>query len=264
MDRKCSTAPYAGGPNYIYTEFYPKNLAVTTDFLSSTSGTLTGVAKGTGEALSDAWSLISDLLGTSDQLSNGLMGLTKNPWGTFASSVEASQTKAAMATIYDMQGNTAAAAAIRAKSDIEFALNFLPANRARTLAELGAGAKGTGAVVDDTIKALPAPRQIDASWSASTYNNGGLMTGSEYVFYRHGPDSGFANVSKFSQGTSVKDVSSYVDDALRYGKVTPNGPGGHVIEYNAGKVIGTNVSGAPTSTIKINVRDGVIRTAFPY
>ncbi|GID09111.1 hypothetical protein TMM008_63130 [Pseudomonas sp. 008] len=35
-------------------------------------------------------------------------------------------------------------------------------------------------------------------------------------------------------------------------------------EYNAGKVIGTNVSGAPTSTIKINVRDGVIQTAFPY
>ena len=126
------------------------------------------------------------------------------------------------------------------------------------------GAKGTGAVVDDTIKALPAPRQIDASWSASTYNKGGLMTGIEHVFYRHGPDSGFSNVSKFSQRTSVKDVSSYVDNALRYGKVTPNGPGGHVIEYNAGKVIGTNVSGAPTSTIKINVRDGVIQTAFPY
>ncbi len=126
------------------------------------------------------------------------------------------------------------------------------------------GAKGTGAVVDDTIKALPAPRQIDASWSASTYNKGDLMTGIEHVFYRHGPDSGFANVSKFSQGTSVKDVSSYVDNALKYGKVTPNGPGGHVIEYNAGKVIGTNVSGAPTSTIKINVRDGVIQTAFPY
>lgn len=126
------------------------------------------------------------------------------------------------------------------------------------------GTKGTGAVVDDTIKALPAPRQIDASWSASTYNEGGLMIGVERVFYRHGPDSGFANVSKLSQGTSVKDVSSYVDNALRYGRVTPNGPGGHVIEYNAGKVIGTNVSSAPTSTIKINVRDCVIQTAFPY
>jgi hypothetical protein len=126
------------------------------------------------------------------------------------------------------------------------------------------GTKGLGAFVDDTIKALPAPRQIDASWSASTYNKGGLMTGIEHVFYRHGPDSGFADVSKFSQGTSVKNISSYVDSALRYGNVTPNGPSGHVIEYNTGKVIGTSVSGAPTSTIKINVRDGIIKTAFPY
>lgn len=89
------------------------------------------------------------------------------------------------------------------------------------------------------------------------------MTGIEHVFCRHGPDSGFSNVSKFSQGTSLKDVSSYVDSALRYGKVSPNGPGGYVIEYNAGKIIGTNAAGAPTSTIKVNVRDGVIQTAFP-
>lgn len=89
------------------------------------------------------------------------------------------------------------------------------------------------------------------------------MTGIEHVFYRHGPDSGFSNVNKFSQGTSLKDVSNYVDSALRYGKVSPNGPGGYVIEYNAGKVIGTNSSGVPTSTIKVNVRGGVIQTAFP-
>ena len=56
------------------------------------------------------------------------------------------------------------------------------------------------------------------------------MTGIEHAFYRHRPDSRFTNVSKFSQGTSVKDVSSYVDKALRYRKVTPNGPDGHVIE----------------------------------
>ncbi|UFH49284.1 hypothetical protein [Pseudomonas sp. KNUC1026] len=126
------------------------------------------------------------------------------------------------------------------------------------------GTKATGTAVDDTIKALPAPKQIDASWGANTYKKGGLMTGIEHVFYRHGPDSGFVNIGKFSEGTSIKDVSNYVDSALRYGKVTPNGPGGYIVEYNAGKVIGTNISGAPTSTIKINVRDGVIHTAFPY
>ena len=29
-------------------------------------------------------------------------------------------------------------------------------------------------------------------------------------------------------------------------------------------MVGTNVSDAPISTIKINVREGVIQTAFPY
>ena len=89
------------------------------------------------------------------------------------------------------------------------------------------------------------------------------MSGVEHVFYRHGPDSGFSNVSKFSRGTSLKDVASYVDSALRYGKISPNGPGGYVIEYNVGKVIGTTAAGIPTSTIKVNVRGGVIQTAFP-
>lgn len=124
------------------------------------------------------------------------------------------------------------------------------------------GTKGT--VGENAIKALPAPRQIDASWSASSYKKGGVMTGIEHVFYRHGPGSGFANVSKFSKGTSVNDVSTFVDNALRYGKITPNGPGGHVIEYDAGKVIGVSISGIPTSKIKVNVRNGVIQTAFPY
>ncbi|WP_434677045.1 Hint domain-containing protein [Pseudomonas sp. D4-18] len=67
--------------------------------------------------------------------------MSKNPWGSLIDSVTASQTKAAMVTIYNMQGNTAAAAAIQTKSDLEFALDFLPANRAKALAELGAGRK---------------------------------------------------------------------------------------------------------------------------
>ena len=116
---------------------------------------------------------------------------------------------------------------------------------------------------EDTIKALPGPRQIDASWGVSTYKKGGLMTGIEHVFYRHGPQSGFSGVSKFAEGTSLRDVSSYVDSALRYGKVNPNGPGGFVVEYDVGKVIGTNDSGVATTNIKINVRNGIINTVFP-
>lgn len=62
-------------------------------------------------------------------------------------------------------------------------------------------------VVGGTIKVLSAPRKIDASWSASIYDKGGLMTGGEHVFYLHEPGSGFVSFSKFSQGASVKDVS---------------------------------------------------------
>ncbi|MFH7451115.1 hypothetical protein RA279_30145, partial [Pseudomonas syringae pv. tagetis] len=71
---------------------------------------------------------MSDPAGVSEQAANGLFGLSKNPWGSLMNSVEASQTKEAMATMYDMQGITAASAAIRAKSDLEFALNFFAAN----------------------------------------------------------------------------------------------------------------------------------------
>jgi len=49
----------------------------------------------------------------------------------------------------------------------------------------------SGAKATEPLKALPEPRQIDASWSSNTYKHGGLMTGIEHVFYRHGlvPDS---------------------------------------------------------------------------
>lgn len=61
----------------------------------------------------------------------------------------------------------------------------------------------------------------------------------------------------------LRDVSSCVDSALRYGKVTPNGPDGFVVEYDLRKVIGTNDSGVATTNIKINVRNGIINTVFP-
>ncbi|WP_234300577.1 hypothetical protein [Pseudomonas syringae group genomosp. 3] len=186
---------YAGDPKYKYADFYRKNLAVNTDFLSAVSGNLAGIAQGSGGALSDslgsAWALMSDPFGVSEQAANGLMGLSKNPWGSFKNSVEASQTKEAMATIYDMQGNTAASAAIRAKSDLEFALNFLPANRAKTLAELGSGAKATasknlnptGALTDSEAGTL-VEREVlgngakaTASTVGSTVQNGEAATG---------------------------------------------------------------------------------------
>jgi filamentous hemagglutinin len=90
------------------------------------------------------------------------------------------------------------------------------------------------------------------------------MTGIEHIMYRHGPSSGFKDVSRFAQGTRMGDIRGYVDSALRNGKVTANGTNGFKIEYNVGKTIGTDVAGTATSNIRVLVRDGIVQTAFPF
>jgi len=111
---------------------------------------------------------------------------------------------------------------------------------------------------------LQAPRKIAAAWGSSTYRQGGLMTGIEHVMYRHGPNSGFPNVSRFAAGTRMGDISRYVDSALRSGTVTSAGRGAYTVEYNLGRTIGTDSAGNATSSIRVHVRDGVIQTAFPF
>jgi hypothetical protein len=111
--------------------------------------------------------------------------------------------------------------------------------------------------------ALPGGRQVQASWGASTYKEGGLMTGIEHINYRHAYNSGFSNVSRYAQGTSAGDIASMVDDALRYGKVTPNGANGYAIVRDFGRTVGTDQAGNAVTGIKVYVRDGIIQTAFP-
>lgn len=123
---------------------------------------------------------------------------------------------------------------------------------------------GKVAVASTTRQALPAPRQIEAAWGASTYRHGGLMTGIEHTMYRHGANSGFTNVSKFAEGTSIRDVSSFVDSALRYGRVTSSGTNAFTVEYNLGGTIGTDIGGSAASSIRVHIRDGIIQTAFPF
>lgn len=114
-----------------------------------------------------------------------------------------------------------------------------------------------------TPLALPGPN-VNAKWGVNNYRHGGEMSAIEHNNYRHAANSGFEGVSRFSPGTSVKNIRSYVDDALRNGNVTPQGTNGFKIEYDLGRTIGTNPAVDAAFHLRIFVRDGNIQTAFPY
>ncbi|WP_122316857.1 filamentous hemagglutinin N-terminal domain-containing protein [Pseudomonas cichorii] len=169
-----------GDPTYAYADFYRKNLASPFDLSNAFSGQAVGMYQGGKNAVSDAalsvWALLSNPAGVSEQVANGLMGLSKDPLGSFVNIAEASQTQEAMATLYDMQGNSAASAAIRAQSATEFALNFLPTNRAKAVAELSLGRKlgsegpccfaaGTMVSTPDGDRAIDTLKVGDIVWS---------------------------------------------------------------------------------------------------
>jgi hypothetical protein len=64
------------------------------------------------------------------------------------------------------------------------------------------------------VKALPGPRQVDANLGAfNNYRHGGQMSAIEHINYRHANNSGFSNVSRFSEGTSVRNMQSYINAA---------------------------------------------------
>ena len=124
---------------------------------------------------------------------------------------------------------------------------------------LRSGARVEGAIAAKTTLALPAPRQVAANWGVNTYKHGGEMYAIEHIMYRHASNSGFANVSRFAEGTGARQIQGMVDDALRYGTQT----GAGTFEYNLGRVIGTNQGGGAATGIRVHIRDGNIQTAFP-
>lgn len=125
---------------------------------------------------------------------------------------------------------------------------------------VGLGTAGAGGA---QLLALQGPRQVAAHWSAGWYKHGGFMTGVEHIFYRHGFKSAWTDASKFAQGMRLRDLAALVDRALRYGKVTRLRGNGYQIDYNFMRAIGTDLAGNPTNTIRVIVRDGIIRTAYP-
>ena len=150
-----------------------------------------------------------------------------------------------------------------AKCYVEAGMIFLvAADRVVTLAQTGEKAALrvlTQKVAAKTPLALPAPRQVAANWGVNTYKHGGEMYAIEHIMYRHASNSGFANVSRFAEGTGARQIQGFVDDALRYGKQTGTG----TFEYNIGRAIGTNQGGGAANGIRVHIRDGNIQTAFP-
>ncbi|MEM9292277.1 MAG: RHS repeat-associated core domain-containing protein [Acidobacteriota bacterium] len=114
-----------------------------------------------------------------------------------------------------------------------------------------------------TPKLLPAPRQIEAAWGISKYKKGGVMEGMQHIMHRHSYQSGWNGVSRFSKGTGAKQVMGYVDEALRYGKVSREGST-YTVEHTFSKTIGTDVYGNGARSLRLFVRDGIIQTAYPY
>lgn len=85
------------------------------------------------------------------------------------------------------------------------------------------------------------------------------MSTIEHISYRHSFNSGFSNVSKFAKGTSVRQIRGYVADALR----NPVSDDGVNFIGNTGQVIGTDAAGHSVTGIRVIVRDGTIKSAFP-
>ncbi len=103
-------------------------------------------------------------------------------------------------------------------------------------------------------------RNVNAFWGkAFKYRHGGRMTAIEHIIYRHSFKSGFVTVSKFSQGTSALMIKRYVDQAVKYGTPIKGG-----FEYNFGRAIGTGLDGKPATSLRVFIKDGWVRTAFPF
>jgi hypothetical protein len=108
---------------------------------------------------------------------------------------------------------------------------------------------------DNLVRALPR--------GGATLTQGSL----DHIVYRHWSTSGFSGVGKFAEGTSVRSLTSMVDDVARNGTIRPNTGGrpGTIFEQDLGQTIGMNGAGKATSRLRVVVApDGTVVTAFPY
>lgn len=150
-------------------DFYEKNLNFREGFGDFSMGVLTGSPQGYWNAATgiatNFWALGSSLLNhpadTSSQIANGLLLSMASPDRLFNSYRDNKNDVEILASLYELQGNTAASAAVRAKYDAEMAINLVPAGRIGKLGEVGAESHWLGPIVTADGKGAKAPGQID-------------------------------------------------------------------------------------------------------
>jgi RHS repeat-associated protein len=89
----------------------------------------------------------------------------------------------------------------------------------------------------------------------------------DHIMERHGPGTEGNGAGTFSQGTSPDDIQSMIEDTVQNGASRANtgGRAGQIFEQTFGSPIGTNGSGAVSSSLRVVLNgDGGLTTAFPY
>ncbi|SDL40554.1 DUF6443 domain-containing protein [Siphonobacter aquaeclarae] len=89
----------------------------------------------------------------------------------------------------------------------------------------------------------------------------------EHVISRHWPTSAATNAGKFAQNISEDGLKEMVEIARAQGTIRANthGRAGIIIEHTFEHIIGINIQGSSTSSIRIIVGDsGNLITAFPF
>nr|WP_256596909.1 MULTISPECIES: hemagglutinin repeat-containing protein [unclassified Pseudomonas] len=130
--------------DYRNQDFYNKNLNFRDGIGDFIAGSITGLPKGYWDAAAGAatnfWALGSSLLNqpadTTSQIANGLLLSMASPDRLLSSYRDNKNDVEILTYLYQLQGDTAASAAVRAKYDAEMAINLLPAGRVGKLGEI--------------------------------------------------------------------------------------------------------------------------------
>ena len=91
--------------------------------------------------------------------------------------------------------------------------------------------------------------------------------GLDHIVARHWFTSGAKGAGKFAEGTIGAGLKGMINTTTTHGAFRANtmGRAGTIAEYNFGTVIGTTSSGAPASSLRIDIgTNGNVITAFPF